>query len=185
MNKKHGVFTEPGTICFERILNGSAEEVWKYLTESEFKAKWLSAGDVEPKVGGTVTHEFDHSRLSKEDDPLPEKYKDLEEGQVSKGVVTKYDRPHVLSYTWDEGDGEGSEVTFELESHGEEQVLLRLTHRKLPTDSDTKAGIGAGWHTHLSILIDCVDNKDPKPFWNVHMPLEKEYEQLISNLSDN
>jgi uncharacterized protein YndB with AHSA1/START domain len=185
MNKKHGVFTEPGTIKFERLLNGSAEQVWKYLTESEFKAKWLSAGDVEPEVGGTVTHEFDHDCLSKEDDPLPEKYKDMEGGQVSKGMVTAYDKPNLLSYTWFEGDGEGSEVTFELKPHGDNKVLLILTHRQLPADPDTKAGIGAGWHTHLSILIDCVDGKDPKPFWNVHMPLEKEYEQIISGLSDN
>lgn len=181
MNKKHGVFTEPRTIVFERILNGTAEQVWEYLTKSELKAKWLSAGDVEPEVGGTVTHKFDHSRLSKEDDPLPEKYKDLKDGQVSKGEVTVYDKPNILSYTWDEGDGEGSEVTFELEPQGDKQVLLTLTHRLLPTDTKTKVGIGAGWHTHLSILIDCVEGRDAKPFWNVHMPLEDEYEQIISN----
>jgi uncharacterized protein YndB with AHSA1/START domain len=54
MNKKYGIFPEPGTVQFERLLPGPPKRIWDYLTKSEFKAKWLSAGDVEPHVGGKV-----------------------------------------------------------------------------------------------------------------------------------
>jgi len=183
MNKKHGVFTEPGTIRFERLVNGPIEKVWDYLTKSELKEKWLSSGDVEAKVGGTVTHEFDHTRLSNQEDPFPEKYKDMEEGAVSKGVVITYDAPNILSYTWEEDDGFGSEVTFELSSKSDNKVLLVLTHRMLPEDPATKAGIGAGWHTHLSVLSDRLASTETKGFWGIHMPLEKKYAELISKLT--
>ncbi|WP_428234920.1 SRPBCC family protein [Gracilimonas sp.] len=179
MNNKKGVFTEPGTVRFERLLPGPAERVWEYLTRSELKAKWLSAGDVETEVGGKVTHEFNHTRLSPEEDPWPEKYKDLKEGDTSHGVVTQCKPPHLLSYTWAEGDGTGSEVTFELFPEGE-KVRLVLTHRQLPDEKEVQLGVGAGWHTHLGILIDLMEGNTPQGFWKVHMPLEKEYEKLLS-----
>lgn len=180
MNDKKGVFTEPGTVRFERILPGPAERVWKYLTQSELKAKWLSAGDVETEVGGKVEHQFDHPRLSPEDDPFPEKYKDLEAGDSSHGIVTQCEPPHLLSYTWAEGDGTGSEVTFELFPEDNNKVKLVLTHQQLPDEKEVQLGVGAGWHTHLGILIDVLEGKTPKGFWKVHMPLEKEYERLLS-----
>ena len=142
MNDKKGVFTEPGTIRFERILPGPAERIWEYLTKSELKAKWLSAGDVEATVGGKVEHHFDHTRLSPEDDPFPEKYKALEAGDSSHGVVTQCDPPRLLSYTWAEGDGTGSEVTFELFAEENNNIRLVLTHRQLPDEKEVQLGVG-------------------------------------------
>jgi hypothetical protein len=37
--------------------------------------------------------------------------------------------------------------------------------------------VGAGWHTHLEILADRLEGKEPQGFWKVHMPLEEEYEK--------
>src|SRR5690625_6484867 len=79
MNKKHGIFSEPGTVRFERLLTGPAERIWDYLTKSELKARWLSAGDVEPKVSGKVIFNFKHSDLTETGDPVPDKYKAMEE----------------------------------------------------------------------------------------------------------
>jgi uncharacterized protein YndB with AHSA1/START domain len=102
---KYGVVTEPGTIRFERLLPGPVERVWAYLTESRKKGKWLAAGDVEPRVGGKVDLHFEHRKLSKHDDPIPEKYRHMEEGTYVTGRVTHYDPPRVLSYTWGEETG--------------------------------------------------------------------------------
>ena len=176
---KYGEIIEPGTIRFERLLPGPIERVWAYLTESDKKGKWLAAGDVEPRVGGKVDLYFDNANLSEEKDPIPDKYKEMEEGAYYSGRVTRYEPPHLLSYTWAEESGEESEVTFELTPKEEDKVLLVLTHRRLGDDRDMLVGVAAGWHTHLGILIDLLDGRSPKPFWAVHTKKEKEYEGRI------
>lgn len=175
---KFGKFTEPGTIRFERLLRGPIERVWAHLTESDKKAEWLAAGDIEPRVGGKVELNFKHKNLSEEDDSIPEKYKHMEEGTSITGRVTQYDPPRLLSYTWDEESGEESEVTFELNTQGE-KVLLVLTHRRLGDDRDILISVGAGWHTHLGILTDRLNKRNPQGFWKVHNRMEKEYGQFI------
>ncbi len=179
MEKDYGAFLDTETVRFERILPGTVELVWSFLTESEKKATWLSAGDVEPRIGGKVEHRFDHTVLSKESDPFPEKYADLEKGAHTSGTVTEFDPPHLLAYTWDEGDTKFSEVTFELTQISEDSVRLILIHTKLGSKDEPKIGVGAGWHTHLNILRDVLSGTEPQGFWKVHMPLEKEYAALL------
>lgn len=176
---KYGTFTEPGTIYFERLLPGPIEKVWAYLTESEKRGKWLAAGEMELKIGGKVELNFNNKNLSPHDDPIPEKYKHHEEGSTMYGTITKLDPPHFISYTWGEESGSDSEVTFELEAKGD-QVLLKLTHQHLGDNRDILAGVGAGWHTHLGILTDKLNNKKPKGFWSVHTSMEKEYEKRLN-----
>lgn len=182
MNQQHGIFPEPGTIQFERLLPGPAERIWDYLTKSELKAKWLSAGDVEPEVGGKVEFRFQHKNLSETDDPIPEKYKAMEDGTYFEGRVTEWDPYNKLSYTWGEETGEESEVTYELIPKKNDKVLLRLTHRRLGDDPTTLISVGAGWHTHLGILIDVLEGNEPQGFWKVHLPLENEYSKLVGKL---
>jgi hypothetical protein len=40
--------------------------------------------------------------------------------------------------------------------------------------------IGAGWHTHLDILVDVLEQQKPKAFWKTHSALEDEYAQRLS-----
>lgn len=96
---KYGEFREPGTIRFERLLPGPIEHVWTYLTESDKKAEWLAAGDIEPRVGEKVELKFKHADLTEKDEPIPEKYKHMEDGTCFTGKVTHYDPPRLLSYT--------------------------------------------------------------------------------------
>lgn len=182
MNKQYGIFPEPGTIQFERLLPGPAKRIWDYLTKSELKAKWLSAGDVEPGVGGKVEFRFKHKDLSETDDPIPEKYKAMEDGTYFEGRVTEWNPYTKLSYTWGEETGEESEVTYELIPKKNDQVLLRLTHRRLGDDPTTLTSVGAGWHTHLGILADLLEGNEPQGFWKVHMPLENEYADIVDHL---
>jgi uncharacterized protein YndB with AHSA1/START domain len=176
---KYGVFTEPGTIRFERLLPGPIERVWAYLTKSEKKAKWLAAGDIEPRIGGKVDLYFQHKNLSEQDDPIPGKYKHMEGGTYFEGRVTQWDQPHLLSYTWGEDTGNESEVTFELIPKENDKVLLILTHRRLGDDSDTLISVASGWHTHLDILVDRLNGRTPQGFWSVHTRMEQEYREKI------
>ncbi|MCC5941885.1 MAG: SRPBCC family protein [Balneolaceae bacterium] len=179
MNSKHGTFPKSGTVRFERLLPGPAERIWDYLTKSNLKGKWLSAGDVEPRVGGKVEFRFRHSDLSETDDPIPEKYKHMQDGTYFEGRVTAWNPPRLLSYTWGEETGEVSEVTYELIPKKNNNVLLILTHVRLGDDPTVLISVGAGWHTHLGILLDCLEGKPPKGFWAVHNRMEKEYEQIL------
>jgi uncharacterized protein YndB with AHSA1/START domain len=182
-NKKNGTFPEPGTVRFERILPGPAERIWDYLTKSELKAKWLSAGEVEPRVGGKVEFRFKHSDLSEADDPIPEKYKHMQDGTWFEGKVTACDPPRLLRYTWGEetGPDASGEVTYELIPKKNNKVLLILTHVRLGDDPAVLISVGAGWHTHLGILIDRLGGEEPKGFWKVHNRMEKEYEVILDN----
>lgn len=179
MNEQYGTFREPETLRFERLLTGPIERVWDYLTKSELKAKWLSAGDVEPKIGGKVEQRFHHKDLSVKDDPIPDKYKTMEDGTYFEGRVVEWDPPRLLSYTWGEETGEESLVTFELTPKENNKVLLILTHQRLGDDRTIHISVAAGWHTHLGILADRLEEKEPNGFWRVHSKMEEEYSERI------
>lgn len=96
------------------------------------------------------------------------------------GKVTAYDPPHLLSYTWGEGTGEGPEVTYELKAQGERASFV-LTHRRLGDDRDVIISVVSGWHMHLEILGDKLNGGEPKGFWRVHNKMEKNYAVLLDN----
>jgi uncharacterized protein YndB with AHSA1/START domain len=172
----YGTITEPGTIRFERLLPGPIERVWAYLTESDKRGKWLASGAVEPRVGGRVELHFKHADLSPQQEKIPDKYKQYENGVGFTAHVTRCEPPRLLSHTWNEELPGDSEVTFELTPRGED-VLLVLTHRRLaPSDM---LGVSGGWHTHLDILVDNLNDRVPRPFWSTYAPLEAEYEGRV------
>lgn len=176
----YGIYTEPGTIRFERLLPGPIERVWEYLTDAEKRGEWLAAGEMELHMGGKVELIFNHNNLTPHDDVPPEKYNDMGGESRLHGQITQLDPPRLLSYTWEESSAPGSEVTFELEEEGE-HVRLTLTHRHLGENRDTLTSVGAGWHTHLDIMTDKLNGRKPKPFWDTHTKLEKEYEKKLDN----
>ncbi len=175
----YATLIENDTLTLERILKGPIETVWACLTESEHKAKWLSGGDVEPRVGGKVTHHFDNQKISDTPEPTPEKYSDMPDQVTMTGEVLAWEPYNLLSYSWDEGDGSSSEVIFKLSEHKGDKVKLILIHTKVPDTKDFKVGVSAGWHTHLNILRNVLEGKKPGGFWSVHMPLEAEYEERL------
>ena len=70
----YGELLDERTVRFERLLPGPVERVWRYLTESEKRALWLCAGDVEPRTGGHVDMHFNNQSLSSDDD-IPQRSK--------------------------------------------------------------------------------------------------------------
>lgn len=168
----YGELIAPDTVQFKRLLPGTIDLVWSYLVDGEKRRLWLAGGDTEVRAGGRVDLHFHNATLSPGvDDPPPDKYKEMPERVSYHGVVTACEPKTLLSHTW-VGDGETSEVTYELEQRSD-GVLLTLTHRRVPVDVLT--GVSAGWHTHLGILADIVAGREPAPFWRTHTALEAEY----------
>jgi len=173
---EYGVVTEPGTVRLERVLPGPIERVWAYLTEPEKRGKWLASGAMELRVGGRVELKFNHSELSAEKTP-PDEYKQYESCTFRNGRVTRCEPPKLLSYTWGDEPGENSEVTFELSASGKD-VLLIVTHRRL-RDRGEMVGVASGWHSHLGILEDQLNGREPRPFWTSILKTKAEYEKRL------
>jgi uncharacterized protein YndB with AHSA1/START domain len=169
--------TGAGQVRIERLLPGPIERVWEYITDSEKRSKWLAAGPIEPRVGGAVRFQFLHTKLSPENAPAPEKYREHENKASMTGEVLEWQPPTRLRITWNESAGHHSEALFEL-SPQEDAVLLVITHRRLP-NRNAMVGVGAGWHTHLTVLEDVLRGRTPGAFWNTFNPLEAQYETLI------
>ena len=173
----YGVVTAPDTVRIERVLPGPIERVWRYLTESDKRGRWLAEGRMELRVGGRVEHVFRNNSLTENDDPPPPRYADTADEARMQGRITVCEPPGLLSYTWSESSGLESEVTFEL-SPKNDDVLLVLTHRRL-ADRDEVLGVAAGWHAHLDVLADRLSGRTPRGFWATFNRLEAEYDELI------
>ena len=172
---EYGIVTAPGTVRLERVLPGPIERVWAYLTDPEKRGKWLAPGPMELREGGSVELRFHHADLSAEK-TVPDRYQaECGGGHVLLGRVTHCDPPRLLGYTWGEGTGEASEVTFELTPRAR-KVLLVVTHRRL-ADRPAMVSVASGWHAHIGILIDHLENREPSGFWPTHARLEREYEK--------
>jgi len=141
-----GEVIAPGAVRIERVLPGSPERLWEYLTNSEKRRLWLAAGEMELFPGGGVELLFRHRELSAE--PTPDRYKDMETRPAMLGEVIECDPPRLLTYSWP-GDGGKSEVTFELFPEGP-NVRLVLTHR--PIGKPFQPYTLMGWHTFLDLL---------------------------------
>lgn len=175
----YGELIADDAVRFERILPGPIERVWSFLVEAEKRARWLCGGETETKVGGRVEMQFHNAQLSSDADiDPPEKHKEYS-GPISfYGTVIAYDPPRLLSHTWD-FEGESSEVTYEL-TEQDDKVKLVLTHRRL-RDREEVLSVCGGWHTHLDILKDILEEKTPRPFWKHHIANESAYESRLAN----
>jgi len=168
----YGVAVAPDTVRFERLVRGPIERVWKYLTASEERGRWLAAGPMDLRPGGRVVLEFHHGELSPTPETVTARHRQYE-GTVVHGRVTRCEPPRLLSYTWGEAEGVDSEVTFELAEAGDD-VRLVLTHRRL-ADRDAMLSVASGWHAHLDILADRLADRVPRPFWTAHDRWEADY----------
>jgi len=174
--RSYAELVNPDTLRFERLLPGPIDRVWAYLTESDKRAQWLASGEMEKRTGGSVMLSFDHATLSKDTAPAPEKFKNAGCKETPHSV-TVWDPPRTLGLTWGSAD-EPSEVTFELTPQ-EDKVRLVLTHRRL-VQRKTRLGVAGGWHTHLIVLEDRLNGREPQAFWTTFTELEGEYETRLA-----
>lgn len=102
--------------------------MWASLTERGRLAEWLGEVDLEPWPGGAIRIVF-----TVVDPPA-----------VLESVVQEIDLPRLLQFRFDDGEGDGNIVRFELTARGE-TTLLVLTQFRVPSDQEL-ADNAAGWH---------------------------------------
>lgn len=188
--KLYGVLLAPDTIRFERLLPGSVELVWEYLTDAKRRGEWFAGGPMDLRVGGEVRFEFKNSELSGHKDDFPEgKDKSADQceddhrcgskqgqGDVMVGKILKIEKPRLLKFTFT-CHNLPTEVEFQLEPRGSD-TLLRIIHSNV-TNRDVLIGVSAGWQTHVGIMADKMAGIKPQPFWTTHAQLAKEYESVL------
>jgi uncharacterized protein YndB with AHSA1/START domain len=166
----YGTLGEDSTLTLERLLPGSIDRVWAYLTESDLRRQWLAAGTMEMRVGARVELVWRNNELMDNPGQAPEGFG--EEHRRSE-QITELDPPHRLSISWGETGG----VTFELQPVGD-MVRLTLIHRRIP-DRSIMLNVGAGWHAHLDLLAARLASEDPLPFWDHWAALKAEYDRRL------
>lgn len=166
----YGVLTEPATLKLQRLLPGPVDRIWAYLTESDKRRQWLAAGTMEMAVDAPFTLTWRNDELMDDAGQTP----DGMGGEHSMDSrITELDPPNRISFAW----SNSGDVTFELESQGDE-VLLTIIHRRLPS-RDMLLKVAAGWHTHLEVLDAKARGEAPQPFWDRWQALLAEYDRRI------
>ena len=170
---EYGKLSDDGVLEFERLLPGPIERVWDYFVDPELRAKWFCAGKTDDHVGGVLTLDFDHRRISQSQPP--EKYAGQEQDRFDCEILA-FDPPNRLEFSWPSEEGQPpTRVLVEL-SEADGQVRLVLRHWRLD-QPDIINGASAGWHAHLDLLEDNLEGRAVTDFWPLHTALEAEYEQ--------
>ncbi len=166
----YGVLTEPATLTLERLLPGSIDRVWAYLTESDLRRQWMAAGTMEMRVGAPFELVWRNNELTDPPGPKPEGF---DEEHRLESEITELDPPHRLAISWGSTGG----VTFELEPVGD-MVRFTVTHQRIP-DRSTMLNVSAGWHAHLDVLAARLAGEVPGPFWDRWIGLKAEYAERL------
>jgi len=168
LRSAYGELSEPMTLTIQRVLPGTVERVWAYLTESDLRRQWLASGEMEMKLGSTFEFVWRNSELTDPPGKRPEGF--AEEHRLTS-EITELDPPNKLGITWGTTGG----VTFELTPR-RDGVLLTIVHKRA-TDRTTLLNVSAGWHAHLDILEAKIGGGgQAEPFWEGWQRLKKDYE---------
>lgn len=153
---------------FERDLPAPIDTVWQFLIDPDLRARWFMGGPTEPRAGGKLGFTFAHQALSDDDVPTPERYAGAQ-GKCWSETITRIEPPHVLAFSWD--DGEAGTVTIELAEAGAGRTRLVLTHAGLRGPADAR-NFGGGWGAHLAVLEKRLAGERVANFWALHAEAE-------------
>ena len=166
----YGQLIQPATLRIERLLPGTRERVWEYLTQSDLRRQWMAAGDMEEREGSSFELVWRNDELT---DPPGERPAGFGDEHRMQSRIVEYDPPRKLTITW---SGSGN-VSFELAQRGDD-VLLTVIHRRLP-DRSSLLMHAAGWHIHLDILAARMTGEKPETFWDGWNRLMTDYDQRL------
>lgn len=157
----------PNTLRIQRLLPGPATRIFAYLADGNLRRQWLASGDLPSEVGAPFTLTWRNDELSGGSEHRPEGFPAEHSAQCR---LLEIDPPHRLAYSW----GEIGIVTIDLEERGAD-VLLTLTHDRLPDDAGLRGNVFPGWHAHLD-LLEAIVAGDPAPLlWPHWCALRAEY----------
>ena len=172
----YGTVNDSGVLRMERILPGPIERVWAYFVEPEKRATWMAGGTAARAPGDKIELHFNHIQLSGE--RAPERFSAFNERVQAVSHVIRIEPPKLLVMSWDDGGAAESEVSFEFTPQGDKATRLVLTHRLLP-DRAQLLSHSSGWHTHLDVLEDVLNERSPRPFWTNFLQREASYEERL------
>lgn len=172
----YGLMLAPDTVRIERLLPGPIERVWAYLVEPEQRRQWLAAGPMVLQAGGAVDLLFHNNQITTPDDRPPEQFAGFGEEQHLAGRILACEPLKLLAFTWGDS-GESSQVCFELSAQGQ-QVRLVVTHSRLRSRTEM-LNVSGGWHTHLDLLSDVLNQRQPLRFWATFTSRRAEYDKRI------
>lgn len=167
--EEFGTLSEDSTLTLERLLPGSIDRVWAYLTESDLRRQWLAAGKMELALGSRFELVWRNSELT-EAGNRPDGFG---EEHRMESEITELDPPHRLAISWGTTGG----VTFELEPVGD-MVRFTITHHRIP-DRTIMLNVSAGWHAHVDVLAARLSGEKPEPFWDNWTSLKTVYAQRL------
>jgi uncharacterized protein YndB with AHSA1/START domain len=168
----YGEMIEPTTLKIQRVLPGSVERVWDYLTKSELRRQWFAAGDMEMKQGASFELVWRNNDLTNPPGKLPDGFSG--EHKMTSTIIA-CDPPRKLAFTW--GMGGTGDVTFTLEPRGE-RTLLTVVHTGL-ADPNVRGKVGPGWHAHIDVLAARMAGTEPEPFWDNWTRLKADYDKKL------
>jgi uncharacterized protein YndB with AHSA1/START domain len=136
-----GVVTMDGAtkfLRFERDFARPIEKVWAALITPARISDWLCAdAEVEARVGGRFHLVFRNGPHS------------------MTGVITRFEPPRVLEYTWPESAAKGDSMVLWALSATAGGTRLVLTHTL--TGGGAVADFASGWHWHLDAMERAID----------------------------
>jgi uncharacterized protein YndB with AHSA1/START domain len=125
-------------LTFERDFPRPLEKVWAALITPARIADWLCAdAEVEARVGGRFHLVFRNGPHS------------------MTGVITRFEPPHALEYTWPEAAANGHSIVLWELSATPGGTRLVLTHTLAA--GGALADFASGWHWHLDALAAAID----------------------------
>ena len=173
MNDTMGVIVNEHTLRIERLLPGPIECVFDYFTDSDLLESWLMPGSVEKKEGGLI--EFVSPPVP---EGLVENVRAYSEDVFSCGLVSKYEPPNLLVYSWNEHVYDTTSIfKIQLEER-DEKVYLVLTHSHL--GSEWMAVTATGWHVSLHVLHAILNGEEIPDTTQLFSKLLAEYKVLIA-----
>ena len=122
---------------FERRIAQPLEKVWAALTVPERLADWLTAAELDLRVGGVFRLRFDE----------PQAY-------AFEGRIVELDPPRLIAWTWPHEQHPDSVVRWELFPDGDGCRLVMTQSRMFAPHLVEVAG---GWHTLLEGLPAAAD----------------------------
>lgn len=150
------VRTERGSdIVLYRSIALSADDAWRYLTDTARTAEWFGAWEGDARLGGTV-----RIRMKFEEN----------EPAVRARIVACEVPAHLALQISDEYGSWNLE--FFIEPEGDDDCLLRFVHHLEP---DANVGdFGPGWEYYLDILVAATEGTE-RPEFDQYYPALSEY----------